>query len=235
MPPQGQQSPLAAPRPAPAAPPQARSFEDVALVLILVFILLAAVSAYAGGIFDWYRGIIGAIYTWWDGIHLYVAIFFSIINALLLLVIFRSLTKTAVIRASFERPGLQNGTEGTTTAQPAPFSFVPSSPRPEMQDSWQNINELRQSDNPSDWNIAIIRADALVDEALIYGGYEGNTFAERLEKVNRSVIPSLDRLLRAHMVRNEIAHNALEAHYSKESMDYTLESYRFALEELGML
>ena len=226
MPPQGQQPPRA---PAAPAPPQSTPFQDAAIIGIFVLIVLIAFSAYVGGIFDWYRGIIGAFYTWWEGIRLFVGIFFAIVDAFLLWLIIRSIVRTRQIREAFDRPA--SPAPATIAAVPA----TPPTPINELRGTWKDIEQLQISENASDWNLAVIRADALFEQALLRMGFEGDGFSDRLNKVDPTRIRSIDEVWSAHRLRNTIAHNPAMTQYTKESIDYALQSYRRGLEELGVL
>jgi hypothetical protein len=72
---------------------------------------------------------------------------------------------------------------------------------------WEDITKLLESDNPASWNIAVIRADALFDSVLKDLKLEGTTFAERLQKLTRAQLSSLDQVWEAHRTRNRIAHD----------------------------
>ncbi len=104
----------------------------------------------------------------------------------------------------------------------------------EVRENWEHIRELANSSNPSDWNMAVLRADALLEDALADLGYEGETIAERLAIVDATKLPSLDRAWSAHRLRNAIAHDPLEQH-TRETILYALRSYEQAFKELGVL
>jgi hypothetical protein len=82
--------------------------------------------------------------------------------------------------------------------------------------------------------MAVIRADALLEDVLMHLGYEGATLAERLKIIDASQMPSLDRVWSAHRLRNMIVHDPLEQH-TKETIIQALRSYEQALKELGMM
>lgn len=112
-----------------------------------------------------------------------------------------------------------------------PPSFAP---RESARREWEEIRMLANSSAPSEWNMAVLRADALAEQALRDAGYEGQTFADRLKIADPTVLKSLDQLWSAHRVRNIIAHEPLEQH-SRESIITALRAYEQALKELGML
>ncbi|MFA5736942.1 MAG: hypothetical protein WCX70_02175 [Candidatus Paceibacterota bacterium] len=71
---------------------------------------------------------------------------------------------------------------------------------------WEKIKEKLDSDNPSDWNLAIIEADKILDEMLMAMGYLGENLGERLKTVESSDFLTLNEAWEAHKIRNQIAH-----------------------------
>lgn len=106
-------------------------------------------------------------------------------------------------------------------------------PKMEVVEGWKHVQELISSQNPSDWNMAIIEADALLDDVLRHLGYEGETVAEKFKIIDPHELPSLDRVWSAHRLRNSIVHDPLEQH-TKETITHALSSYEQALKELGV-
>lgn len=104
----------------------------------------------------------------------------------------------------------------------------------ETREGWDHIRALANSHNPSDWNMAILRADALVDNVLQRLGHEGESFAERLAVADPTMLRSHERLWSAHRLRNAIAHDPLSQH-SRETIIHALKSYEQSLKELGAL
>jgi len=80
-------------------------------------------------------------------------------------------------------------------------------------EKWQAILEHIHSVNPSDWRLAIIEADTILDEMVLSMGYPGDNLGERMKKIERSDFANLDNAWEAHKVRNRIAH---------EGSDFTL-------------
>lgn len=108
------------------------------------------------------------------------------------------------------------------------------SPKKEVADSWSGIKGLESSSNPSDWNMAVIRADALLDDALVHLGVQGETIADRLKIVDPGTLKSIDRIWSAHRLRNLIAHDPMTQH-THESIANALRAFEDGLRELGML
>ncbi|PID83661.1 hypothetical protein CSB11_00070 [Candidatus Campbellbacteria bacterium] len=69
---------------------------------------------------------------------------------------------------------------------------------------WKQIIENISSANPSDWKMAVMDADNLLEETLIDFGYEGESLGEILKN---SDFQTLQNAWAGHKIRNEIAHN----------------------------
>lgn len=87
---------------------------------------------------------------------------------------------------------------------------------------------------PQSYVLAIIEADKLVDDALKAMGLEGEHVADRLEKLRVEDHPTLDRLWRAHRVRNELVHTPDFGIEEGDAKD-VLKVYEKFLKELGAL
>ena len=108
------------------------------------------------------------------------------------------------------------------------------SPKEEVKNNWLRIQELMVSTNPSDWNMAVLHADSLLDEVLIRFGYQGESMADRLKIVDPHQMPSLDRIWSAHRLRNSIAHDP-GLQNTRETIEYAIKTYEQALKELGLM
>lgn len=119
-------------------------------------------------------------------------------------------------------------------APPKPPEIHVVSPDSEVVANWERIRELANSSNPSDWNMSILRADAILDDMLQHKGYQGETMADRLKILDPATLPSLDRVWSAHRLRNTIAHDPTTEH-TKEIIINALRAYQDALRELGVM
>jgi hypothetical protein len=75
---------------------------------------------------------------------------------------------------------------------------------------WHYILTLIESPNESDWRVAIIEADTMLDELLREKGFTGEGVSELLESARSSGYPSVQNAWEAHLVRNQIAHAGSE-------------------------
>jgi hypothetical protein len=71
---------------------------------------------------------------------------------------------------------------------------------------WEKIVHHVNSPNSSDWRLAILECDIILDEMLTKMGYHGETLSDKLKGVERSDFLSIDDAWEAHRVRNAIAH-----------------------------
>lgn len=84
--------------------------------------------------------------------------------------------------------------------------IAPASP-PKRNDRWEKILLDLQSANPSDWRLAIIEADSILDDMVKSMGYDGADMGERMKKIEPADFNTLDLAWEAHKVRNRIAHD----------------------------
>ena len=73
---------------------------------------------------------------------------------------------------------------------------------------WVDIIQKIESENPSDWNVAIMESDKILDEMVKKMGYPGDNLGERLKSVEKSDFLTLDQAWQAHKIRNSIAHES---------------------------
>lgn len=193
---------------------------DALLVAIAAIVLLGSLGAYINTVVGWYRDVLTWFYSKnWPDINKKLAIVFTLIN--IGLVAFIIFTIRRYQRVS--RP-----------PEVSPEKATVILPKEEVRASWNQIRELANSHNPSDWNMAVLRADALLDDVLRRLGYEGPTIADRLKIVDPTKFLSLDRVWAAHRLRNVIAHDPLEQH-TRETIVHALRSFEQGFKELGML
>lgn len=111
---------------------------------------------------------------------------------------------------------------------------VPRVPPEEVSKSWKAVLEKITSSNPSDWNLAVIQADSILDDILKRSGFPGETMGDRLKKLDRSKLSSLDEVWDAHKIRNVIAHDPNRP-ISRREIERAIDSFEKALKELEFL
>lgn len=108
--------------------------------------------------------------------------------------------------------------------------FVPTE---ETDTRWKEIEAHAASSNTADWKLALIDADALIDDILKRARYQGKTMGERLKQIEPSDLDHLADLWEAHKLRNRIAHEA--ERIDRRDMERAMEQYRSVLKELKFL
>lgn len=102
----------------------------------------------------------------------------------------------------------------------------------ERKTRWQEIKKMLDSENASDWKMAIVSADSLVNDLLGNIGYEGEGLDERLKAIEPNDFDNLRNVWEAHQTRNKIASQWETYELKKEEAQNTLEKYEKALREL---
>lgn len=194
---------------------------DLTVAIVAVMVLFAFLGVYLDAVLDW----VAAFFDWlvdptFGSTYYILVTVFTILNIILLGFVIFVLRRHARLDKVFPP-------DVPPVVHVVPLTEV-------SQEVWEEIRRLANSSNPSDWNMAVIRADGLLDEALKNLGYEGETVADRLRIADPTSIPSLDRVWTAHRLRNTIVHGPMQEH-PRETIVQVLRSYEQGLKELGVL
>jgi hypothetical protein len=98
-------------------------------------------------------------------------------------------------------------------------------------EQWELVEEHVSSDNPSDWRIAILEADNMLEDMLVRMGYDGESIADRLRTVEPSDFTHIQSAWEAHKVRNQIAHEGVNFVVTQREARRVIELYRKVFEE----
>jgi len=99
--------------------------------------------------------------------------------------------------------------------------------------AWQKIEKKTKSEIQSDYKLALIEADSLLDNILKSIGYQGKNLDERLNQINPSNLLTLEEIKKVHKIRNDIIRDP-NYQLSSEKAQEILSVYRKTLEELEM-
>ena len=105
---------------------------------------------------------------------------------------------------------------------------------PAIARHWGAILNRVKSGTQDAMKYSILEADSLVDHFLKSVGFSGEHMADRLTQIIPDRVPSLERVWKAHRLRNELAHTpgaVVTANETKEA----LSAFRDFLIELGAL
>lgn len=99
---------------------------------------------------------------------------------------------------------------------------------------WNKILKRLDTDLESEYKLALIEADDMLDVSLKRMGYMGQTLEERLGKLTSATIDNLDDIYKAHEIRNTIVHNP-DYRLSLDEARSTLDIYQKAFNSLQIL
>jgi len=100
---------------------------------------------------------------------------------------------------------------------------------------WHYILTLIESPNDSDWRVAIIEADSMMEEILKEKGLSGETVSELLEGAKESGYRSIQDAWDAHLVRNQIAHEGSDFSLSQVEGRRVIKMFQNFFEELRII
>lgn len=81
-----------------------------------------------------------------------------------------------------------------------------TSPRRLLKE-WKSIEAHLASEQPSEYKVAVLEADAFVDRLLSEMGYGGKDAGERFGMISPGHFSGLGGLIEAHEIRNRIVHD----------------------------
>jgi len=100
---------------------------------------------------------------------------------------------------------------------------------------WKYILTLVESPNESDWRVAIIEADAMMEEVLRNSGLSGSTVSELLEAAKGNGYQSIQDAWDGHLVRNQIAHEGSDFPVSQVESRRVVKMFQNFFEELQVI
>ena len=106
---------------------------------------------------------------------------------------------------------------------------------PKKNERWEEVLRHFRSENSSDWRLAIIEADTILDYMMQSLGYQGKNLGERLKQVDRSNFSTIDSAWEAHKVRNRIAHEGISFKLTKEQARRVIGQYESVFREFGYI
>lgn len=102
---------------------------------------------------------------------------------------------------------------------------------PYRNPQWDVVLKHLESDEQSDWRLAIIEADNMLDAMVKKLGYEGENLGERLKAVERADFQSLDNAWDAHKMRNQIVHEGVGFEVTKDEAERVIALYEKVFRE----
>ncbi|PJA33699.1 MAG: hypothetical protein CO184_01235, partial [Candidatus Zambryskibacteria bacterium CG_4_9_14_3_um_filter_40_16] len=96
---------------------------------------------------------------------------------------------------------------------------------------WQRVLTHMQSTNQSDWKLAILEADIMLEELLDAAKFPGETISEKLKNIEQSDFNTIEAAWEAHKVRNSIAHRGADFAISKDEAQRVITLYKAVFDE----
>lgn len=100
---------------------------------------------------------------------------------------------------------------------------------------WKYILTLIESPNESDWRVAIMEADSLLEESFKERDLVGNNMAELLEEAKSNGYPNIGGAWDAHIIRNKIAHEGQEFPLTQVEGRRVIKLYQNIFEDLKVI
>jgi hypothetical protein len=76
-----------------------------------------------------------------------------------------------------------------------------------MEKSWKKIAARIDTGLESEYKLAVIEADNMMNDTLKRMGYGGDSLGERLEKLTAATLPDIEGIREVHQTRNNIIHD----------------------------
>ncbi len=153
-----------------------------------------------------------------EGVLLYVKVLFIVISLVLLMLIIYLLIKTTWVKIRVS----EDLTE---------FVSYKSSDAKETSKEWDKIIERLESGKETEYKLAVIEADSLLDDTLKRMGYAGETIGDRLKQIDSTIMPDIEQVWEAHKIRNNIVHNP-DYHLDYDKAKRVLGIYEEVLKKL---
>lgn len=101
----------------------------------------------------------------------------------------------------------------------------------QKDDTWERVTVHITSSNPTDWRLAILEADIMLEDLTESLGLSGDTLGERLMHADKNTFMTLDKAWEAHKARNQIVHEGGEFVLTLREAKRIIELYKDVFEE----
>ena len=95
------------------------------------------------------------------------------------------------------------------------------------------IKQQLKQEEPSSYQLVILNADKLVDQAMQDRGIKGSNMGERLKNAT-TVLTDVQKVWTAHKMRNHIAHET-DVQITYDDVRFALYNFEKALKDLGAI
>lgn len=100
---------------------------------------------------------------------------------------------------------------------------------------WLLVEKHINSENPSDWKLAILEADIMLSELLESLALPGESIGEKLKAVEQSDFSSIEQAWEAHKIRNAIAHEGSDFVITERETKRIINLYKKVFDEFQVI
>lgn len=100
---------------------------------------------------------------------------------------------------------------------------------------WGKTLNYLFSQHGSDWKLAIIEADAMLEELMDQLGFKGENLGEKLKGATQESFPNLTTAWEIHTIRNRIAHEGLAFEFSQHEAKRVIALYEQIFHTYGYI
>lgn len=108
---------------------------------------------------------------------------------------------------------------------------VPTYPKGKMRRKWEAIQRRMRTRKDSNYKLAVIEADNMLNNILEASGFPGKNMEERLKILTSDQFSNLENIKQAHKLRNKIIHD-MDSEIKLSKAEQAIETYRIALDSL---
>ncbi len=100
---------------------------------------------------------------------------------------------------------------------------------------WSKTLTYLFSQHASDWKLAIIEADSMLEDLMEQLGFHGESLGDRLKLANQENFPQLTKAWEVHTIRNRIAHEGLAFELSQHEAKRVVAMYEDIFHAYGFI
>jgi hypothetical protein len=100
---------------------------------------------------------------------------------------------------------------------------------------WAKVLAHVFSPTLSDWKLAIIEADSMLEDLLTQLNFKGENIGEKLKSADREKFKNLTAAWEVHTIRNKIAHEGLNFEISQKEAKRVIALYEQIFREFGFI